>query len=82
LPIMFELTILLTALATFGGLWYLCGLPRWYNEYQHDEGFRRAQDDIFVVSIFSTDKRFSLDTAKHLLTELHASDVRVVDAQV
>lgn len=81
LPIMFELTILFTALATFGGLWFLCGLPKWYNDYQHDEGFRRAQDDIFVVSIFSNDKRFSLESAKNLLSELHADDVRVVEAQ-
>ncbi len=80
MPVMFELTILLTALFTFVGMWGLCKLPRWYHELQHDEGFQRACDDQFVVAIFSTDKRFSADTTKKLLSDIGASDIRLVES--
>ena len=82
MPVMFELTILLTALATFVGLWALCKLPRWYNEFQHDEGFRRSQDDIFVVAIFSDDARYTEESTTELLKKLNASDVRLVEASI
>lgn len=78
MPVMFELTVLLTALFTFAALWGLCKLPRWYNELQHDEGFQRACDDIFVVAIFATDQRFSAETTKKFLSEIGADDVRLV----
>lgn len=82
MPVMFELTILLTALATFFALWGLCKLPRWYNELQHDEGFRRACDDQFVVAIFSTDRRFSTENTRKFLSEIGADDVRSVNSGV
>lgn len=80
MPVMFELTILLTALFTFVALWGLCKLPRWYNELQHDEGFRKACDDTFVVAIFSSDQRFSTEATKKLLSEIGADDVRLVNS--
>ncbi|MBS1537455.1 MAG: DUF3341 domain-containing protein [Bacteroidetes bacterium] len=78
IPVMFELTILLTAIATFLGLWFLCGLPKWYSPLQNDEGFKSAVDNTFVVSIMATDQRFSIEATKKLMTELGADDVRLI----
>jgi hypothetical protein len=78
IPVMFELTILLTALSTFVGLWYLCGLPKWYSPLQNDEGFKSAVDNTFVVSIMASDQRFSLEATKKLMADLGADDVRLI----
>lgn len=78
IPVMFELTILLTAIATFLGLWFLCGLPKWYSPLQNDEGFKSAADDTFVVSISANDQRFSLEATQKLMIELGADDVRLI----
>jgi hypothetical protein len=79
-PVMFELTILLcgvtTVLAMFG---VLCKLPKWWSEYQHDEGFRAAVDDTFVICLEAKDPRFTVETAKGLLEKVGAEDVRVVE---
>lgn len=80
IPVMFELTVLLTGLATFFGLWFLCGLPKWHSDLQDDEGFQRAVDDTFVLSIFSTDKRFSLETTERFMNEIGADNVRRIEA--
>lgn len=78
IPVMFELTILCTAIFTFLGLWFLCGLPKWYSPLQNDKGFMSAVDNTFVVGIMATDQRFSIETTKKLMTELGADDVRLV----
>lgn len=79
-PVMFELTVLLTALFTFVGLFALCGLPKWYSNFQHDAGFRAAVDDTIVLSIYSSDQRFSLDTTTAFMKEIGAADVRLIEA--
>lgn len=78
IPVMFELTILCTAIATFLGLWFLCGLPKWYSPLQNDKGFMSAVDNTFVVGIMATDQRFSTEATKKLMRELGADDVRLV----
>jgi hypothetical protein len=80
IPIMFELTVLLTGLATFVALWALCGLPKWYSDLQDDAGFKSAVDDTFVLSIFATDQRFSLETTTKFMNEIGADDVRLIEA--
>jgi hypothetical protein len=80
IPIMFELTVLLTGLATFVALWALCGLPKWYSDLQDDAGFQSAVDDTFVLSIFATDQRFSLETTTKFMNEIGADDVRLIEA--
>ena len=79
-PVTFELTILCCAIATVVGMFALCKLPRWHNNLDNDEGFRRATDDTFVVAIQSTDKRFSAEQTRHFLNGLGATDVRLVEA--
>ena len=81
IPVMFELTVLLCALTTvFVMFGYLCRLPKWFHEYQHDAGFRAAVDDTFVVVIQSDDSRFTETGARGLLEKLGAENVRTVAA--
>ncbi|MCS7176593.1 MAG: DUF3341 domain-containing protein [Candidatus Kapabacteria bacterium] len=79
-PVNFELTVLFTAFATVIGFLWLCRLPRWYSDYQHDAGFRAATDDTFVVSIESRDPLFSIEETRALLERLGAESVRLVEA--
>jgi len=78
-PVTFELTVLFCALTTFVVMLVLSKLPRWYSPYQHDKGFQRAVDDLFVVAIPSSDPRFILEDAKRLLENVGAKNVRVVE---
>jgi hypothetical protein len=40
-PIMFELTVLVSAIATVVGMFALNGLPKWFSRWQHDAHFTR-----------------------------------------
>ena len=42
IPIMFELTVLFSAFATFFGMWGLNGMPKLYHPLFTNERFRRA----------------------------------------
>lgn len=78
IPIDFELSILGTAIFTVLGLFALCKLPTWYNRYQDDESFKKANDDTFVVTINAEDARYNEQGTQDLLTRLGSSNVHVV----
>ncbi|MBU3699004.1 MAG: DUF3341 domain-containing protein [Candidatus Kapabacteria bacterium] len=80
LPIDFELTILGTAIFTVLGLFHLCRMPTWFNKYQDDESFKKATDDVFVVTIDADDDRFSATETAALLTNLGVGNVHLVHA--
>ncbi|MEM1054087.1 MAG: DUF3341 domain-containing protein [Bacteroidota bacterium] len=61
-PVMFELTILFSALTAVGGMLALNGLPKPYNPLFHSERFNRATDDAFFLHIAEADKQFEADT--------------------
>jgi Alternative complex III, ActD subunit len=79
IPIIFELTVLLSALATAIGMFALNGLPSWSNKYQGDPHFKRMMDDAFVVTIDASDPQFNGDTTKEFLESLGADQVRLVE---
>ena len=67
-PIIFELTILFSALAAIGGMLALNALPKPYNPLFFSERFSRATDDGFFLHIQEADGRFdSAQTAAHLV---------------
>ncbi len=78
IPIMFELTILLAALSTVAGMLALNGLPRLYNPLFYSRRFLRATDDGFFLHVSGTDKRFSVDGTRELLSDLGAVFVEEV----
>ena len=78
-PIMFELTILLTALAIVGGMLALNGLPQPYNPLFHSERFGRATDDGFFLHVARADKAYGDATTASHLYDLGALGVEFVD---
>lgn len=67
IPITFELTILLAALAGVLGMLALNGLPMPYHPVFHLERFVRASQDRFFLCIEATDSRFDREHTRHFL---------------
>ncbi|MDX1546809.1 MAG: DUF3341 domain-containing protein [Rhodothermales bacterium] len=78
-PIMFELTVLFSALAAVAGMLALNGLPRPYNPLFYSRQFSRATDDAFFLHVAASDAHFDADRTPALLRELGALDVEVIE---
>ncbi|MBN1447678.1 MAG: DUF3341 domain-containing protein [Bacteroidetes bacterium] len=79
IPITFELTVLLCAIATVVGMFALNGLPRWYSRWQNDDHFLRSTDDAFVVTVDAEDGHYHPEKTRVLLESLGAEHVRIVE---
>lgn len=78
IPVIFELTILLSALSAVIGMFALNGLPRPYNPLFYSDRFRRATDDGFFLHIAASDRRFDLEGTEKLLRDLGATYVETI----
>ncbi len=78
IPIMFELTILLSAFACVGGLCVFTQLPKWYHPIFNWERFTRVTDDGYFLLIEARDPKFSETKTRQLLTELGGEHVTLV----
>ena len=58
IPIYFELTILLSALFCFFGLWALCRLPTFFHATNRHKSFPRATDDGFFLTVEAVDPKY------------------------
>lgn len=67
LPVAFELAILLSAFAVFGGALALAGLPSVANRKFRVPAFARATDDQYFLAIDSRDARFDRSTTRDAL---------------
>ncbi len=81
-PVMFELTILLSAFTTLFGLLGLIGLPRWNHPIFTSKNFARFSDDTFFVSIEARDAKFSQEGTKALLEKLGAKNIELVEDEI
>lgn len=79
IPVIFELTILFSVLATVGLLLLLNGLPRLYHPLFRSDRFRRASDDKFFISIEARDPRFYRSKTEQLLKSTGATAVEAVE---
>ncbi|HZL34802.1 MAG TPA: DUF3341 domain-containing protein [Tepidisphaeraceae bacterium] len=79
IPIIFECTILLSALTAAGGMFALNRLPMLYNPLFKSDRFRRATTDRFFVVIDASDPRFDELETTELLTKLGATAVERVE---
>ncbi len=79
IPVMFELTILFSALTAVGGMLALNGLPKPYTPLFYSDRFGRATDDAFFVHVSVRDGAFSRDTTAADLREAGAMDIEYVD---
>lgn len=77
-PIIFELTILFSALTTVGGMFALNGLPRWHHPVFNWDGFGRFSDDAFIVVIEAADPKFTELGTREFLEELGAKEITLI----
>ena len=78
-PILFELTILLSAFAAIFGMLHLNRLPRHHHPLFESERFRTCSDDKFFISIEAEDPKFNLTKTRELLESAHAAYVEVIE---
>jgi hypothetical protein len=78
-PILFELTILLSAFGAVLGMLHLNRLPRHHHPVFESDRFRLASDDRFFLSIEAEDPKFDVDRTRVLLNEAHAARVEVIE---
>jgi hypothetical protein len=78
-PILFELTILLSAFGAVLGMLHLNRLPRHHHPVFESDRFRLASDDRFFLSIEAEDPKFDIDRTRVLLNEAHAARVEVIE---
>jgi hypothetical protein len=81
-PILFELTILLSAFGAVLGMFHLNRLPRHNHPVFESNRFRLASDDRFFISIEADDPKFDLDKTRALLSGAHAAGVEVIEEEV
>ncbi len=77
-PILFELTILLSAFTAVFGMLILNGLPRWNHPLFNWERFKKATEDKFYVCIESRDPQFSERETRDLLAKLGGTEITIV----
>lgn len=78
-PIMFELTVLLTGFGTLFGLLHLAGLPRHHHPIFESDRFASSTDDKFFISIEVKDPNFDLNKTRELLEGTSPSHLELVE---
>jgi len=79
-PIMFELTILISAFTAFFGVFILNRLPRMHHPLFDYEPFSRVTNDAFFLVIESGDPKFSETETRGFLEDIGGREVRVLYA--
>ncbi len=81
IPIIFELTVLLSAFAAVGGMLALNRLPRLHHPLFEMEAFRRASNDRFFLAVEAADPKFQPEQTKSLLESLGAESAALVEEE-
>ncbi|MDB5358663.1 MAG: hypothetical protein JWN24_5116 [Phycisphaerales bacterium] len=79
IPVIFECTVLFSALTAVFGMFMLNRLPMHYNPLFKSERFRRATDDRFFIAIDAQDAKFDEHDTAALLESLGATAVETVE---
>lgn len=80
-PVMFELTILLSAFGAVFGMLGLNQLPRHHHPVFYSDRFDRGSDDRFYISIEATDERFDLEETRALLEKLSPLHLELIQEE-
>jgi hypothetical protein len=78
IPIMFEVTVLLSALSAVFGMLHLNRLPQHYHPIFNSERFKTFSDDKFFLSVEVEDPKYDATKTKALFESAHAKGVEVV----
>lgn len=79
-PIMFELTVLLSAFGAFLGMFHLNRLPEHFHPIFYSDRFESCSNNRFFISIEVEDKRFDLARTRELLESLKPSHLELVES--
>jgi len=79
IPIMFEITILLSAFGAFFGMWVFNDLPKWYHPLFTNKRFARATQDRFFIVIEAKDPQFDRAKTREFLATLGGAVVEEVN---
>ena len=82
MPVMFELTVLLSGFGAVFGMLGLNQLPKHHHPLFYSERFDRVTDDRFFISIEAADEKFDLTETRALLEETHPSHVELIQQEV
>jgi hypothetical protein len=77
-PIMFELTILISAFFAFFAWQIMNGLPRWYHPLFNWDRFSRVSNDGFFLAIEARDPRFTEIEARELLESTGGQHITII----
>ena len=77
-PIMFELTVLFSALTAIGGMLALNGLPKPYNPLFFSERFSSATDDGFFLHVGAADSQYGASSTAADLFDVGALAVESI----
>jgi hypothetical protein len=78
IPVMFELTVLLSAFGAVFGMFFLNGLPKLNHPLFSSENFKKATNDGFFVCVESTDPLFDSEKVHKLLEEAGAANIEKI----
>lgn len=79
-PIMYELTILLSAFGTLGGMFITNLLPQHYSPLFNSETFLEVSGDRLVIAIESRDGQYDPVATRRFLEEIGGTDIEEVSA--
>jgi hypothetical protein len=77
-PVMFELTVLLSAFGAVFGMFGLNQLPKHWHPIFYSSRFERATDDKFFISIEASDGKFDREDTRSLLEKTHPTHIELL----
>jgi hypothetical protein len=80
-PIIFELTILFSAITALFGLLALTGLPRLNHPLFASKRFHRTSDDGFFIAIEARDGNFSITGTRAMLAAIGGSNIELIEEE-
>ncbi|HYO80907.1 MAG TPA: DUF3341 domain-containing protein [Bryobacteraceae bacterium] len=79
-PVIFELTVLLSAFGAVFGMLFLNGLPKYYHPTFKFSNFQGVTDDKYLLVIEAADPKFDVDEVRRIFGELGAKRLEVLEA--
>lgn len=81
IPVVFELTVLLSAFGAVFGMFFLNNMPKHHNKLFNSERFKKVTDDGFFIAIEAEDDLYHETKTAQLLQEAGAVHIEPISAE-